>query len=89
MSEQTLRFLLDVLADDLNLEVSEATLRNEVPLGSSGLGMESLNFTELVMHAERRFGIVIPDSDLNRITSFTVGELLGYLDGRLAERTTP
>jgi acyl carrier protein len=86
MSERTRAFLLEVLADDLNLDLTEAQLRDELPLGSAGLGMESLNFVELAMQAERRLGVPVPDSDLDRIASFTVGELIEHLDQRLRER---
>ena len=88
MSQATRAFLMTVLAEEMNLEVSEADLSDDLPLGSSGLALESLNFTELVMHAERTLGVSIPDSDIDKIASFTVGELIDYLDARL-EQATP
>lgn len=86
MSDITRDFLLEVVSDDLNLHPSE--LRDDLLLGSGGLGMESLSYVELAMHADRRLGIRIPDSDLDQIASYTVGELLDYLDARLGERET-
>ncbi|HJQ01823.1 MAG TPA: phosphopantetheine-binding protein [Jatrophihabitans sp.] len=86
MSELTRNFLLEVLSEDLNLHPAE--LPDDLLLGSGGLGMESLSYVELGMHAHRRLGIQIPDPDLDQIASYTVGELLDYLDARLGERET-
>ncbi|MGI8665126.1 MAG: acyl carrier protein [Jatrophihabitans sp.] len=85
MSQTTRAFLMTVLAEEMNLEVSEADLSDDLPLGSSGLALESLNFTELVMHAERTLKVSIPDADIDKIASFTVGELIDYLDARLEQ----
>jgi acyl carrier protein len=86
MSETTRDFLVDLLRGTMNLDLSDDQLNDDVPLGSSGIGLESLDFTELVMHAEATLGVSIPDEDATRIASFTVGELLDYLDGHLVAK---
>jgi acyl carrier protein len=83
MSDTTRAFLLGVLRDDMNLRVTEDDLGPEVPLGSSGLGLESLDLVELGMQADETLGVAVPDEDYRLISSYTVGEFLDYLDTRL------
>lgn len=82
MSVTTRAFLLSVLRDHMSLDVDDASLVDDLPLGSNGLDLESLGFTELVVHAEQRFGVTIPDEDMDVISSCTVREFVEYLDKR-------
>lgn len=83
MGKSTRAFLLKVLRDDMNLDVEDALLTDDLPLGSSGLDLESIGFTELALHAETQLGVRIPDRDLGTISGYTVRQFTDYLDDRL------
>jgi acyl carrier protein len=83
VSERTKQFLVSILHEDMNLDIDRDRLTPDLPLGSSGLGLESLDLVQLAMQAEGKLGVGISDEDTSRIASFTVGELLDYLDQRL------
>lgn len=54
----------------------DATIRND-------LGADSLDFVELVMRAERDFGIDIPDEAMDNIKTF--GQFLEYVKHKHSE----
>ncbi len=80
MTQRTRDFLIHVLRDTMNLRIDDATLTDDTPIGSSGLALESMEIVELALHTEQELGVAIPDEDLGRVSRFTVGELIGYLD---------
>ena len=45
------------------------------------LGADSLDIVELVMEFEKEFNIDIPDEDAEKLR--TVGDAIGYLDGKV------
>jgi len=49
------------------------------------LGADSLDTVEIVMALEEEFGIEIPDSDAEKIT--TVGETIKYIEAHLPQKS--
>ncbi|MGQ0839509.1 acyl carrier protein [Actinokineospora sp.] len=84
MTDPVRTFITQTVRDVMNLPVDEAGLSDSTLLGPGGLDFESLAFAELAVHAEREFGMQIPDEDFEQIVQFTVGQLAGYLEARLA-----
>lgn len=87
VSDTSRAFLLDTLSNEMNLGITDADIEPDVPIGSTGLDLGSLDIVELTMQAERAFGVKIPDEDIDRIAGGTVGDLIGYLDERRANRS--
>lgn len=83
MSEKTRQFLIKVLHEDMNLSIDDDSLTPDLPLGSAGIGLESLDFIQLGMEADSELGVAVPDEDISVIASLTVGGFLDYLDQRL------
>jgi acyl carrier protein len=63
------------------LKRDPATIAPEQALRDD-LGLNSLDAIELMFKVEEEFDLEIPDADLQRLR--TVGDLVGYLEGRLA-----
>jgi acyl carrier protein len=56
-----------------------ADFTEATPLGSDGLGLDSIAIVELLVACERQFGEPFPDSLLDR-RPLTVGTLMRHLD---------
>lgn len=76
------QFLFEFLKGKLNLPAERSQIKPETKLGIGGLQMESLAIVELAVNLEARFGIAVPDEDLDRISRFNVAELTAYLSGK-------
>jgi acyl carrier protein len=86
MTRQTRDFFIHVLRDKMNLDIDDAALADDTPLGSSGIELDSMSIIELAQHAEQQLGVTIPDEDLTTVARFTVGDLLDYLDTRIQDK---
>lgn len=75
----TLETVRSILADKLSCPTSKVT-----PDASfyKDLGVDSLDYAELVMELEKEFDITIPSSEASSIS--TVGQVTEYVNRRLA-----
>jgi acyl carrier protein len=73
----------DILTKKLGIVESEITLEANLV---RDLGIDSLDYAEIVMEFEQTFDIKIPDQDAEKLT--TVGESVNYINSKLAEKTT-
>ena len=64
----------DVLADVARVERSAVTMEARL---ADDLGVDSMTLVDVVVAAEDRFGLVIPDDDWARFE--TVGDAVSYL----------
>lgn len=64
MYEETRAFILTVIRDVINLPLPEK-VEDDLPLGEGGLGLESLATIELVLQLEGRYGIELPEEELD------------------------
>ena len=65
----------DLIADKLNVELSEANFTTD-------LGADSLDTVELMMAFEKEFDMTIPDEEAEGIK--TVGDAIDYIEKQLA-----
>jgi acyl carrier protein len=78
-------FILSVLVDEFNLKIDKASVTRETSLGDGGLNLESLTFVELAFKLEDRYGIEVPEDDMDKIASFKTGDLVDYIDKKVRE----
>jgi acyl carrier protein len=71
-----------MLIDKLNIEASQITPNANF---IKDLGIDSLDYIELIMEFEQEFNIRIPDTEGEQIK--TVGQAVGYIESKLAEAT--
>ena len=70
--------VVEILVDMLGIDASEIT--DDASL-IKDLGIDSLDYAELVMEFEQNFGIKIPDEDAGKLGS--VGSIVNYINGKL------
>jgi acyl carrier protein len=61
------------------LGVKESEITDEASF-IKDLGADSVDLVELVMDIENKFGIAIPDHEVEKLT--TIGSLIDYVNGR-------
>lgn len=71
-----------MLIDKLNIEASQITPNANF---IKDLGIDSLDYIELIMEFEQEFNIRIPDTDGEQIK--TVGQAVAYIESKLVETT--
>jgi acyl carrier protein len=76
-------FILSVLVDQFNLKIDKASVTRDTPLGDGGLNIESLTFVELAFKLEDRYGIELPEEDIDKITKFKTGDLIDYIEKKV------
>ena len=62
------------------LGVDESLINNEA-LFNEDLGVDSLDFCEMIVSIEKELNVQIPDDDFGRLK--TVGSLVNYVDKKL------
>ncbi len=71
-----------MLIDKLNIEASQITPNANF---IKDLGIDSLDYIELIMEFEQEFNIRIPDTEGEQIK--TVGQAVAYIESKLTETT--
>ena len=73
--------ITNILVDKLGISVTEVTPDANF---IKDLGIDSLDYAELVMEFEQVFEIKIPDSDAESFT--TIKDAVNYIDSKIAEK---
>ena len=79
MEDNTLETVINILVDKIGIARTEATLDANF---IKDLGIDSLDYAEIVMEFEQTFKIRIPDSDAEQLS--TVGQAVKYIEQKLA-----
>jgi len=80
--EQLERELKELIIESLNLEdVAPADIVTDDPLFEEGLGLDSIDALELALALQRRYGIVIGDSETGREHFASVKRLAAFVAG--------
>ena len=72
----------DQLHSILRAHIGEVELRPDLPLGGSGLGLDSIALVEVLVDCEKKFGVTITEEILDQ-PSFTVGFLVERIQALL------
>ncbi len=78
--ESVLQRVSTMLIEKLNIEASQITPNANF---IKDLGIDSLDYIELIMEFEQEFNIRIPDTEGEQIK--TVGQAVAYIEKKLAE----
>ena len=89
-AEKVLEELKDIMVERLKFDPSrtaELTLATVLPKGIEGsLGLDSLDFIEMSMAIEERFGFVIDETQELEAHFESLGALVAYVTLHMAER---
>jgi acyl carrier protein len=82
-SGSTVQRLKQIIVTSLNLQgVAPESIDDHASLKGDGLGLDSVDMLELIVHIEKEFGVRILSEDIDRQVFASVASLAGYLDGR-------
>ena len=73
--------ITQILVDKLGIAETEVTPDANFV---KDLGIDSLDYAELVMEFEQTFDIRIPDEDAEKLQ--TINQAVSYIDGKMADR---
>jgi acyl carrier protein len=77
--------IMDIISKQMNMPI-QSTVDASLPLGESGIELDSIKIIELVARIETKFTISIPDSELMKVGQYTVGELIDSILNYIGER---
>ena len=77
--------IVKVLAEVLGLHDRSAAFGRDTPLLGAVAELDSMAVVTLITRLEDRFGIVVDDDDIDGATFATVGTLVDFVDGKLAQ----
>ncbi len=85
LEDEIREFVLTTVIDEMNILTSREGLTDESPVAVSGLDLDSLSLIELCLRLETRFGMEIPDTDIEPLASLTLGGLVAEVVRRGAK----
>ena len=86
----TTELLKQLIVRSLGLEgVQPESIDDHAPLMAEGLGLDSIDALELVVHIEKEFGVRILNEDLDQRVFASVASLAHYLDSRRPPLAAP
>ena len=77
--------IVQVLTEVLSLHDRSAAFGRDTPLLGAVAELDSMAVVTLITRLEDRFGIVVDDDDIDGATFATVGTLVDFVDGKLAQ----
>ncbi|MGY0062204.1 acyl carrier protein [Streptomyces sp. LZ34] len=83
--DEVREFVLDTVVDVINLLTTRDGITDESPVTVGGLELDSLSLIELTLRLESRFGVEIPDADIEPLASLTLGGLVADVVRRGAD----
>ncbi len=78
-------FVLSSVIDDMNILLSRDGITDDSPVTVGGLDVDSLSLIELTLRLESRFGVEIPDTDIESLATLTLGGLVAEVARRGAK----
>ncbi|MDX3227642.1 acyl carrier protein [Streptomyces sp. ME19-01-6] len=78
-------FVLATVIDEINILTSREGITDESPVTVGGLELDSLSLIELTLRLESRFGVEIPDADIEPLASLNLGQLVSEVARRGAK----
>jgi acyl carrier protein len=85
LEDEIREFVLTTVIDEMNILLSRDGITDESPVTVGGLELDSLSLIELTLRLEARFGVEIPDTDIEPLASLTLGGLVTEVVGRGAK----
>ncbi|MER6140598.1 acyl carrier protein [Streptomyces sparsogenes] len=85
LEDEIREFVLATVIDEMNVLMSRDGITDESPVTVGGLELDSLSLIELTLRLETRFGVEIPDADIEPLASLPLGGLVAEVVRRGAK----
>jgi acyl carrier protein len=85
LEDEIREFILSSVIDDMNILLSRDGITDDSPVTVGGLDVDSLSLIELTLRLESRFGVEIPDTDIESLATLTLGGLVAEVARRGAK----
>ncbi len=76
--------LKSIIAQDLDINIDLAKIRDDVSLYEEGVGLDSISIVNFIILIENRFGIYFSETDLNHKMFSTLDNLADVISRKLA-----
>ncbi|WLW53543.1 acyl carrier protein [Streptomyces sp. YU58] len=76
LEDEIREFVLTSVVDEMNILTDRDGITDDSPVTVGGLEVDSLSLIELTLRLETRFGVEIPDTDIEPLASLTLGGLV-------------
>lgn len=71
------------IVDQLNLQdVNPATIKDDAPLFSDGLGLDSIDALELIVLLQKRYGIKLASAEEGKHVFYSIKSMANYIRAR-------
>lgn len=74
---------VQALGAHLHASLDPATLADDTPLSSGGLGLSSVALLQVLIRLEEQFGMTFDDATVARARFTTLGDLVSFLEASL------
>ncbi|MET8980055.1 phosphopantetheine-binding protein [Streptomyces sp. NPDC004539] len=85
LEDEIREFVLTSVIDEMNILTDRDGITDDSPLTVGGLDVDSLSLIELSLRLETRFGVEIPDTDIEPLAALTLGGLVAEVVRRGAK----
>jgi acyl carrier protein len=85
LEDEIREFVLTSVVDEMNILTDRDGITDDSPVTVGGLEVDSLSLIELTLRLETRFGVEIPDTDIEPLASLTLGGLVAEVVRRGAK----
>jgi acyl carrier protein len=85
LEDEIREFILATVIDEMNILMSRDGITDESLVTVGGLELDSLSLIELTLRLESRFGVEIPDTDIEPLAFLTLGGLVAEVVRRGAK----
>jgi acyl carrier protein len=85
LEDEIREFVLTSVIDEMNILTDREGITDDSPVTVGGLEVDSLSLIELTLRLETRFGVEIPDTDIEPLASLTLGGLVAEVVRRGAK----
>ena len=75
-------FVITTITEGMNLPLDLDEITDESPMGAEGIDLDSLSLIELALRLEKRYGVEIPETDIEPVGAMKLGELVDDLIAR-------
>lgn len=76
--------LKEIIATDLELNISEAEIVDDIPLNEEGIGLDSISTINFIVQIEKKFGFSFSDEDISIDLFSSINKLAAFISSKIS-----